>query len=566
MDEQQVGLVVSVNYDKLKELYEFWEKNNDKARQQNKSTFASLKEGAEDFLKTTAKVAAGAAFGDFVRTVTSPINTTFHSAAERAKGFRDQMTDIAVSTGRNWKELAGNFEATQRATKRGEEELRAYASSVARVTNSWETALSGAEAYDKLARKTGRDMASFGGLAGSMENLFKLKGNKEVEDFFDRLIAKAARLGLNTNQAIANFEKLAPTLGRGGYSAEKAGEFSNAMLKAGASPEQAQELGNFWSGYFKNGTRWVEREMRSAGVLKKGQKLTDKFGRLQYSPQELIDMYYRTQKKIRRGMSDEMFREIAIENLGNEAGEMFANWPEFKKHLDAQQKADKGGELDLARQTYQETEAGGRRGKDVNKEIEDRHLGEKLLPAQDAMAGHGGITGAALTYGKMGLAGAAGAAAVALLKKKKEAEAAAKAASKAGGRMAAARAAAKGAGRFIPGVGAAVTAGLVAMDAHELYKGGLQHDAYDAGLGVGGMRTFDLSKLPAAAGAARPGQVPAATGQMSLPPQMPAVEQQASPREQAEATGKATADKLSEKILRVQVVGYTPAPIGGAPQ
>jgi hypothetical protein len=53
---------------------------------------------------------------------------------------------------------------------------------------------------------------------------------------------------------------------------------------------------------------------------------------------------------------------------------------------------------------------------------------------------------------------------------------------------------------------------------------------------------------------------------MSLPPPMPTVEQQSSPREQAEATGKATADKLADKILRVQVVGYAPAPIGGEQQ
>src|SRR5579872_2556121 len=111
MDEQQVGLVVSVNYDKLKELYEFWEKNNDKARKENKSTFDELKEGAEKFIKTASVAAAGAAIGDFARTVLAPINTTFSGATEQAKRYRDYVTDVAVASERNWEKVGDRLKS-----------------------------------------------------------------------------------------------------------------------------------------------------------------------------------------------------------------------------------------------------------------------------------------------------------------------------------------------------------------------------------------------------------------------------------------------------------------------
>lgn len=402
-EEQQVGLVVSVNYDKLKEFYDAWQREQDKAKKNTKSGFQEMSEEAGKFVRNALGGAVLSAGTDLARAITAPIRTSFSAATESAEKFRADNTRIAIAAGQDWKELGDRLKQVSQATGRNQDEIKAYASGVEAVTKRWDTAFDSVEAYNKLAHKTGRDLGSFGGLSGTMENLFGLKDNKEVESFFDRLISKAKALGLNANQAVSQFERLAPSLGRNGVSADKAGEFSNAMLKAGASPEQAQEMGGFWSNYFKSGTRWIEREMRSAGVLKKGQNLTDQWGRLNYGTDDLIDMYYRTQKHIRKGMSDSDFREISIDNLGNEAGSMFSNWPKIKAQIAVQRGAEEKRVLDGAFQTFLRTDKGRADQADRGAENANLDMGGQILGWRDLARGHGGWGGAAMTYGGLGV-------------------------------------------------------------------------------------------------------------------------------------------------------------------
>ncbi len=418
------NIFISTNAESFREFIKAAVEGFQEVEKKGKKTFKSLSQEMTDFIKVSLGGALVSAGKDFAETVAEPFNTTFKSATDDAREFRRENSRLAVAVGQDWRQLGSELDALSVKTRRPQEQLRSYAEQVNAVTGNWASAKEGVETYSKLATYLGKkSVEELAPLAAEMENTFGIKGKTQSEEFFNSLISKAEALGQKGQLAVALWQKIGPTMGResakgaeGGRQAKQDAQMMNAMLSMGATPEEAQKMMGKTASLFSGDLQWMERHMKAWGVIDprtgkamgKGAHLRGKFGRLNYSHLELLQMLRQTESKRTGGSQARLHQRLRQDqNLGEDLGDLVANnWEEFQAHVDAQNPAGGGKPLDDAKRLADDTPEGRRQAEELLRKLRDRQqVGDPTLKAQDAASRNapGGSTGLVQNYGIKGV-------------------------------------------------------------------------------------------------------------------------------------------------------------------
>ena len=272
------------------------EKEGKKSLKELDSSWSTFQKGAAEASKAILKEVAGP--------MLDPMKQAFARALGDAREWRQESTRIMGATGTDWKTIGGEIDAVSLRTKRMPEDTARYLDSVRSLTGSWKFAKDSAEDYSDLSRTLGKQtLAEMAPLASTMQNIF---GVDKIKPFFDQAIAGARQLGQSGEMAAQQFERIAPMLtgvvprtsGQGEKFAKSTAAMIPALQKMGLSPEESemamqQIIGSYSGDNLVN----LERQLRSAGMLGKGQSLKDKFGRLTRTIPELMDIEAKLIKK-----------------------------------------------------------------------------------------------------------------------------------------------------------------------------------------------------------------------------------------------------------------------------
>lgn len=323
------------------------EKEGKKSLKELDSSWSTFQKGAAEASKAILKKVAGP--------MLDPMKQAFARALGDAREWRQESTRIMGATGTDWKTIGGEIDAVSLRTKRMPEDTARYLDSVRSLTGSWKFAKDSAEDYSDLSRTLGKQtLAEMAPLASTMQNIF---GVDKIKPFFDQAIAGARQLGQSGEMAAQQFERIAPMLtgvvprtsGQGEKFAKSTAAMIPALQKMGLSPEESemamqQIIGSYSGDNLVN----LERQLRSAGMLKKGESLKDNFGRITRTLPELMNIESRLIKKHAKGQGGGRALEtiIARQNFAPlMAGTMLEN-EQFQRYVSEAMEAKPSGEIE----------------------------------------------------------------------------------------------------------------------------------------------------------------------------------------------------------------------------
>ena len=372
------------------------EKEGKKSLKELDTSWTNFQKGAAEASKAILKEVAGP--------MLDPMKQAFARALGDAREWRQESTRIMGATGTDWKTIGGEIDAVSLRTKRMPEDTARYLDSVRSLTGSWKFAKDSAEDYSDLSRTLGKQtLSEMAPLASTMQNIF---GVDKIKPFFDQAIAGARQLGQSGEMAARQFERIAPMLTgvvpRTGGQGEKFAKSTAAMLpalqKMGLSPEESemamqQIIGSYSGDNLVN----LERQLRTAGMLGRGQSLKDKFGRLTRTIPELMDIEARLIKKHAAGQRGgrELEERMAKQSFAPlMAGALIEN-EQLQRYVSEAMEAKPAGEIEARTQALAQTPELQRQLNDRIAAIGARNdIGGKQLAAQDF--------GAALAAGGIG--------------------------------------------------------------------------------------------------------------------------------------------------------------------
>lgn len=292
--------------------------------QEGKKSFKEIDDQAKKFTAGVASLAKNV-LTQVMGPALDPIKQALDGSLQNMRHWRTESTRLMSAAGEDWKTVGRQIDEVSRRTNRLPEDARGYVDMVRTLTGNWKTARDGAQDYSDLSRYLGRQSVSeMAPLASVMENMFGIRGQGRAQSFFDQAIRGAERLGQSGRLAVQGFEGLAPMLGmqtaagpRGERFAKSAAAMIPALQKQGLSPEQAQTAVAQASSYFSGDLQGLQRQMRSAGILGKGQRLQDEYGRLNYDLPELVDMTSKLSARHARqlGGGDPLHRKLLQQNM-----------------------------------------------------------------------------------------------------------------------------------------------------------------------------------------------------------------------------------------------------------
>lgn len=279
------------------------------------TTWTTFTRGAADATKALAK--------EISKPFLDPVQQALGRALNDAREWRSESTRIMGETGTDWKTIGGQIDAVSQRTRRMPEDTSRYLDTVRQLTGSWEFAQKSAEDYSDAARVLGRrSLSEMAPLAATMQNIFHVD---KVKPFFDQAIAGARALGQSGEMAIRQFERIAPAMvgmvpkGQGPEFAKATQAMIPAMQKMGLSPEESEmAMQQIVSSYSGDNLINLQRQMRGAGILGKGESLKDKYGRLTKTIPEIMALEAQLIKQHARslGGGPELAEKIAKQSVG----------------------------------------------------------------------------------------------------------------------------------------------------------------------------------------------------------------------------------------------------------
>lgn len=295
-------------------------------------------------LRDSVQQLSKAALSSVMATATDPLRQALSGALASAKEWRQENTRIMGATGEDWRKIGAQVDDLSRRTARMPQDVTHYADAVRELTGNWKTARAGAADYSELSRYLGRStLAEMAPLAGLMDTMFGVRGQGRAKEFFDATIRGAEMLGQSGRVAVQGFERLAPMIGMqttAGPAGEKFARSAAAMLpalqKMGLSPQQAEAAVGQASSYFSGDLQGLQRQLRSAGLLGKKERLQDEYGRLNRGLPELIDLVSQLSAKHAKGLGggDELNRKLLQQNLPGLLGGVAYHSKELKSNVD----------------------------------------------------------------------------------------------------------------------------------------------------------------------------------------------------------------------------------------
>lgn len=377
-------LLAKVFADSVKGFREM-ESQGKKALKELDTSWTNFQKGAAEASKAILKEVAGP--------MLDPMKQAFARALGDAREWRQESTRIMGATGTDWKAIGGEIDAVSLRTKRMPEDTARYLDSVRSLTGSWKFAKDSAEDYSDVSRMLGKQtLSEMAPLASTMQNIF---GVEKIKPFFDQAIAGARQLGQSGEMAARQFERIAPMLtglvpktgGQGEKFAKSTAAMLPALQKMGLSPEESemamqQIIGSYSGDNLVN----LERQLRSAGMLKKGESLKDNFGRLTKTIPEIMDIEARLIKKHAKGQGGGRALETIIarqEFAPLMAGTMLEN-EQFQRYVVEAMEAKPAGEVEARAGALAQTPELQRQLNDRIAAIRSRKdIGDKQLLAQD---------------------------------------------------------------------------------------------------------------------------------------------------------------------------------------
>ena len=364
------------------------EKEGKKSLKELDSSWSTFQKGAAEASKAILKEVAGP--------MLDPMKQAFARALGDAREWRQESTRIMGATGTDWKTIGGEIDAVSLRTKRMPEDTARYLDSVRSLTGSWKFAKDSAEDYSDLSRTLGKQtLAEMAPLASTMQNIF---GVDKIKPFFDQAIAGARQLGQSGEMAAQQFERIAPMLtgviprtgGQGEKFAKSTAAMIPALQKMGLSPEESemamqQIIGSYSGDNLVN----LERQLRSAGMLGKGQSLKDKFGRLTRTLPEMMGMEAELIRRHAKGVGGgrALEEKLAKQNFAPfMAGALIEN-EQLQRHVSEAMEAKPAGEIEAYTQALAQTPELQRQAADLEARQRARAtLGAAKLTAQDVGA------------------------------------------------------------------------------------------------------------------------------------------------------------------------------------
>lgn len=339
-------LLAKVFADSVKGFREM-ESQGKKALKELDTSWTNFQKGAAEASKAILKEVAGP--------MLDPMKQAFARALGDAREWRQESTRIMGATGTDWKTIGGEIDAVSLRTKRMPEDTARYLDSVRSLTGSWKFAKDSAEDYSDVSRMLGKQtLSEMAPLASTMQNIF---GVEKIKPFFDQAIAGARQLGQSGEMAARQFERLAPMMtglvpktgGKGEKFAKSTAAMLPALQKMGLSPEESEmALQQIIGSYSGDNLVNLERQLRSAGMLKKGESLKDNFGRITRTLPELMDIESRLIKKHAKGQGGGRALETIIARQTFAplmAGTMLEN-EQFQRYVAEAMEARPAGEVE----------------------------------------------------------------------------------------------------------------------------------------------------------------------------------------------------------------------------
>lgn len=272
-----------------------------------------------------------------------PARQAMAQALENARTWRAESTRIMGATGGDWKAIGAQIDDLSKRTVRLPRDVVNYADAVRELNGSWKAATEGAQDYSDLARYLGREsLAQMAPLETTMDQMFGVSGTGKVKAFFDAAVLGAQKLGQDGEKTIRSFEHLSPMLGmqtKAGAQGEKFGREAAALLpalqKQGLSPEQSEAAVAQLSAYFQGDLGGLTRQLRSAGIIGKKDRLTDEYGRLKNTLPEMLGMLNQLAVKHNKGLGgdQDMLLKLLGQNFPALLGGAVFHAPEIQKDV-----------------------------------------------------------------------------------------------------------------------------------------------------------------------------------------------------------------------------------------
>lgn len=363
---------------------------------EGKKSVKELDTAWASFQRNSAE-AAKAILREVAGPVMDPMKQAYARALGDARQWRQESTRIMGETGSDWKQIGGEIDAVSLRTRRMPEDTARYLDTVRQLTGSWKYAKDTAEDYSDVARMLGKQTAAeMAPLAATMTNIFHVD---KVKPFFEQAIAGAKALGQSGEMSMRQFERLAPMMtgmvprqgGKGAEFAKSAAAMLPAMQKLGLSPEESEmAMQQIIGSYSGDNLINLERQMKGAGVLARGEHLKDKYGRLTRTIPELMQLESQLIKRHARGLGGgaELEEKIAKQSVAPLMAGLLIDNDQFQRYIGEAAGAAPAGEIEARKQALEKTP-------ELQRQLNDRILalgmrkdvGEKQLSLQDLGAG-----------------------------------------------------------------------------------------------------------------------------------------------------------------------------------
>jgi len=344
-------------------------------------------DGVNDNIKSSMKSAILGQLTGLASAVSDPARTSWGGALAAANEYRRGVQAIATSTGQEFEAVSGKVNAV--ALRAGElpKTVMAWGSSLRGVSKDWTTAAESITAYKDRALQLNVPLESLQGTAKNLAGAFGIQSTAQVDKFFGTLDAYAIRSGVQAGRLQSQWATFGEAFGRlTSGDPTKFQAITAAFAGSSSDPEQAKRNQGFGMGLLNQSPRQLEGRMRRAGMLKRGEFLTDKNGEIsaekyaaamRFLQQDVLKYYGSKDRAIEVQAGDDLEARRAIAGFLN---------TDFSGTKGAAPMAMPRTAL----AGYQRTGAGGREVGDVTKQGRDVALGLGALPAQDFAVAHGG--------------------------------------------------------------------------------------------------------------------------------------------------------------------------------
>jgi len=367
-----------------------------------RSMFSSLpKDMQKDLKKGWEEVGAATqqaflnTFKSFSSAVASAGHTSFEGAMAAANRYRNEISRIAVSTGRSFADTGAQVNATAKALGEMPASVVVYGRAVRQMGGTWEDAMGSMSAFKDRALQFDRPLAAMADQAARLQQSFGLRSREQVDSFFGLMDSQAAKVGVTVGRMARQWETFEGRFGR--MSSRGAGLYSGmsaAFAASSSNPEVAQGAQAFGMNTLSQGVRLIEMRMRRAGQLGSKDYITDETGEV--DPQKYLRAMQFMQKDMLRFYGSKR-RAIEVQ-----AGESLEARRDIGAFLGTDlSKVKDLSELSPARRAaldrYMGMDAGKREQAEAGKNLKDIQAGMGMLPGQDAaVAAGGGAVGIAM--------------------------------------------------------------------------------------------------------------------------------------------------------------------------